>query len=178
MIIYSSLCYISRTFPDTYRSIMRYPLTTNDPLHRLFCRLFEYCFLIKIQARRHVWRVSLFQKVKRCGKKDSCGNRCVLNFRSQLFNPFNVIADLFTQVPVPTVSMDDDNFIHYDKKCPKYDKLYEYYLQQSPEAREIFKNYGHMFPHWFKMSGVKYYSLESVPYMYKRLMSEAKQDKP
>lgn len=74
--------------------------------------------------------------------------------------------------------MNDDNFIHYDKKCPKYDKLYEYYLQQSPEAREIFKNYGHMFPHWFKMSRIKYYSLESVPYKYKRLMSEAEQDKP
>lgn len=82
------------------------------------------------------------------------------------------------QVPVHTVSMDEDNFIHYDKNCPKYHMLYEHYLQQSPEVREIFANYGHLFPHWFEMSGIKYYNLESVPYLYKRLMSQVKQGKP
>lgn len=77
-----------------------------------------------------------------------------------------------------TVPRNEDNFIHFDRPCPKYDYLYQYYSQQSPEVREIYQKYGHLFPYWAQMSGVEIYSLESIAFLYKKLMTDAEENKP
>lgn len=84
----------------------------------------------------------------------------------------------FIQVPVHTVPKKEDNIIHFDKPCPKYDILYQYYSQQSPKVREIYAKYGHLFPYWAQMSGVEITSLESIAFLYKKLMTDAGQNKP
>lgn len=82
------------------------------------------------------------------------------------------------QVPVHTLSRQEDTILHDDKPCPKYDQLYQYYSEQSPEVREIYANYGHLFPYWAQMSGIKIYTLESIAFLHKKLLTDAEQDKP
>lgn len=84
----------------------------------------------------------------------------------------------FAQVPVHTVPKNEDSFIHFDKKCPKYDILYQYFSQQSPKVREIYAKYGHLFPYWAQMSGIEIYSLESIAFLYKKLITDAGQNMP
>lgn len=81
-------------------------------------------------------------------------------------------------MPVHTVPRNEDNIIHFDRPCPKYDYLYQYYSQQSEEVREIYAKYGHLFPYWSQMSGVEIYSLESIAFLYKKLMTDAEENKP
>lgn len=73
---------------------------------------------------------------------------------------------------------EEDDILHDDRPCPKYDQLYQYYSEKSPEVRAVYAEYGHLFPYWAQMSGVKIYSLESVSVLYKKLLTNAGQNKP
>lgn len=77
-----------------------------------------------------------------------------------------------------TLSEQEDSILHDDRPCPKYDYLYQYYSEQSPEVREIYAKYGFLFPYWSQMSGIKIYNLESVSVIHKKLLTDAAQNKP
>lgn len=85
---------------------------------------------------------------------------------------------MWQPIPVHTLPTDSDMLLHGDKACPKYDALYEYYMNRSPEVQAIFKKYGHLFPYWTRKSGENVTTIEDVFMLYKKLVSDKERNKP
>lgn len=66
-----------------------------------------------------------------------------------------------------------DNILRprYDDRCPRYDKMYDWYIEKSPEALNITEKYGDLFPFWAKMSDTKIRNIEDVFSIYKKLIA-------
>lgn len=80
---------------------------------------------------------------------------------------------LWQPVPVHTLNKKVDNILRpkYGDRCPKYDKMYEWYIEKSPEALNITKVYGHLFPYWEKKSETKIRNIDDVFSIYKKLIA-------
>lgn len=86
-------------------------------------------------------------------------------------------ADLLWQpVSVHTVPDEMDTIIHGGKSCPKYDILYEYYMQKSPESLETYAKYKDLIDFWSTQSPRKLNNIEDVTNFYKRLITEKGQN--
>lgn len=112
-------------------------------------------------------------------------DRSIMSAQASLAGFFVPIGDqvwnrglLWQPIPVHTVSKHEDIILHGDKPCPKHDQLYTYFSEQSPEVRDIYAKYGHLFPYWAQMSGVDIYTLESVAFLHKKLLTDARENKP
>lgn len=81
-------------------------------------------------------------------------------------------------IPVHTIPKEFDILLHGDSPCPKYDALLEYFLQKSPEVREIHKKYGYLFPYWAKKSGMNITTIVDVGFLYKKLVTDKEQHIP
>lgn len=84
---------------------------------------------------------------------------------------------LWQPVSVHTVPDEMDDKIHGGKPCPKYDILYEYYMEKSPESLETYAKYKDLIAFWSKESGRELENIEDVTNFYKRLMTDKGQNK-
>lgn len=84
---------------------------------------------------------------------------------------------LWQPVSVHTLADESDTLLHGGKPCPKYDYLYEYFMERSPEALETMKKYGKLIAYWAKMSRRHLDTIEDVTLLYKRFMSDKEQHK-
>lgn len=87
---------------------------------------------------------------------------------------------LWSPVPVHTLPTVLDNILRprYDGRCPRYDEMYNWYIKKSPEAKEMYRKYGHLFKEWAKKSGTKIKHIEHVFSIYKKFLGEKQQNKP
>lgn len=71
-----------------------------------------------------------------------------------------------------------DNILRprYEDRCPRYDKMYNWYIKKSPEATEMYNKYGHLFDFWAKQTGKKVKHIEHVFSIYKKLLSQKQQN--
>lgn len=87
--------------------------------------------------------------------------------------------EIFWQ-PIPVHTMPDelDILLHGGRPCPKYNKLYEYYMKKSPEALELMAKYKDQIVFWAKSSERDLQTIEDVTNLYKRLMATKDQGTP
>lgn len=85
---------------------------------------------------------------------------------------------LWQPIPVHTLPMVLDNILRprYEDRCPRYDKMYNWYIKKSPEAEKMYEKYGHLFEGWAKNSGRKVKHIEHVFSIYKKLLSQKQQN--
>lgn len=83
--------------------------------------------------------------------------------------------DLMWQpVPVHTISKESDNILRprYGDRCPKYGVMYDYYMQNSPDALEMKSKYGKYFEFWEQKSGDRIHTIEDAFSIYKRIIAD------
>lgn len=85
---------------------------------------------------------------------------------------------LWQPVPVHTLPMVLDNILRprYEDRCPRYDKMYNWYIKKSPEAKEMYKKYGYLFKEWARKTGKKVKHVEHVFSIYKKFLSQKQQN--
>lgn len=85
---------------------------------------------------------------------------------------------LWQPIPVHTLPMVLDNILRprYEDRCPRYDKMYNWYIKKSPEAEKMYEKYGHHFKEWAEKSGRKVKHIEHVFSIYKKLLSQVQQN--
>lgn len=82
---------------------------------------------------------------------------------------------MWQPISVHTIPRDQDTLLHGGKPCPKYDELYDYYMEKSPEALILMNKYADLIEYWSKMSEKKLKTIEDVTSLYKRFMDEQDQ---
>lgn len=72
-----------------------------------------------------------------------------------------------------------DNILRprYDDRCPQYDKMYNWYIKKSDEAREMHDKYGHLFKGWAEKTKRKVKNIEHVFSIYKKFKGQLDQNK-
>lgn len=85
---------------------------------------------------------------------------------------------MWQPISVHTIPHDQDTLIHGGKSCPKYDKLYEYYMERSPEALELMEKYADDIKYWSEMSERRLRTIEDVTNLYKRLLDQKDHSDP
>lgn len=85
---------------------------------------------------------------------------------------------LWQPVPVHTLPTVLDNILRprYEDRCPRYDKMYNWYIKKSPEAKAMYKKYGKYFEFWAKQTGKKVKHVEHVFSIYKKFLSQIQQN--
>lgn len=79
---------------------------------------------------------------------------------------------MWQPISVHTIPRDQDILLHGGKPCPKYNELYKYYMEESPEALQLMKKYADLIEYWSEMSQRKLKTIEDVTNLYKRFMDE------
>lgn len=71
--------------------------------------------------------------------------------------------------PVHTLPSELDNILRpeYGDRCPRFTKLYNWYIEDSPEATSVHKKYGHLFRYWAEKSGKNVHNVEDLFSIYK-----------
>lgn len=85
---------------------------------------------------------------------------------------------LWQPIPVHTLPTVMDNILRprYGDRCPLYDKMYDWYIRESPDAKKMVDKHGHLFKFWADKSGRKVKHIEHVFSIYKKLLSQKDQN--
>lgn len=80
-------------------------------------------------------------------------------------------------IPVHTVPQNLDYVLYASKECPKYQVVYDQYLNDSPEVQRIHTEYADLFPFLTKMSGANITTITDVYWLYNTLHIERDHNK-
>lgn len=81
-------------------------------------------------------------------------------------------------IPVRMVPDELDILIYGGRECPKYWELYDYYLEESPEALGTMAKYKDIIANWSEMDEQNLTTIEDVTDLYKRLLSMNEKNEP
>lgn len=80
-------------------------------------------------------------------------------------------------IPVHTVPQSLDYVLYASKYCPKYQVVYDKYLNDSPEAQRIHTEHADLFPFLTEMSGANITTITDVYWLYNTLDIERDHNK-
>lgn len=75
-------------------------------------------------------------------------------------------------IPLHSIPEEMDTMLHGGRWCAKYEPLVNEIKNNTPEIHEIYKMYGHLFPYWASVSGMKIESIEDVADLHKKLNND------
>lgn len=84
---------------------------------------------------------------------------------------------LWQPVTIHTLPEEMDKLIHGGVPCPKYEILYEYYMEKSPESTETYAKYKDLITFWSEHSPWPLKTIADVTDFYKKLMTDKGQNK-